>query len=410
MTRCIACGYYRTRPIYNPGPQPLAALNLPTSEPAATNALRYPLNFYQCCKCGHVFNVDFEAAKIPYETDNNLMYNSGNGWRIHLMKLVDVISRELTGPAFWNGMHIDIGAGDGQFLELVRDEGFRRGESCSSQRLIAFEPGNASKDCCDRHLETLRDYFIPERDFKLFNPDVMYLRHVLEHLEAPLDFMADIVYWIKQYKLKSPLLVCEVPNIEPALSTGRVSDFLYEHISHFTPSSFKAMTDAAGWKTRQLLRMYNDEVIVWIGEPDLSRETQLVHEAADIFGENYLSSYDALHWLLDSMDLEGAQVAYWGGTGKSASFLNTYNLNDGRVVDSDLAKVGKFVPGTGQLIEHSTALLETPVDVIVITTRWRAADIYSEIKTRGIQYKHLLIVDGGSVRDYSEEDYVAETP
>jgi hypothetical protein len=155
--------------------------------------------------------------------------------------------------------------------------------------------------------------------------------------------------------------------------------------------------------------MYNSEVVVWIGEPDLSRETLSVQEAADIFVENYLASYDALHWFLDAMDLDCAQVAYWGGTGKSASFLNTYNLGDGRVVDSDWAKVGKYVPGTGQLIEHSTSLLETPVDVIIITTRWRAADIYHEIKTRGIQYKHLLIVDGGSVRDYLEEDYVAET-
>jgi len=46
-------------------------------------------------------------------------------------------------------------------------------------------------------------------------------------------------------------------------------------------------------------------------------------------------------------------VAIWGGTGKSAAFMNRYAVDAARfpiVVDSDPAKVGTFVPGTGQEI------------------------------------------------------------
>jgi len=67
--------------------------------------------------------------------------------------------------------------------------------------------------------------------------------------------------------------------------------------------------------------------------------------------------------------------------------------------------VGRHVPGTGQEIESVDTLLDDPVDVIVITTRWRAADIYTEIKSMGIKYSELLILDGFHLRAYTEEVY-----
>jgi hypothetical protein len=101
----------------------------------------------------------------------------------------------------------------------------------------------------------------------------------------------------------------------------------------------------------------------------------------------------------------GTSTALWGATGKSAGFINTYGLDADRfplVVDSDEGKCGKFVPGTGQEIKHSTHLLTNPVDVIIITTHWRAKDIYQEIKDRNIQYQRVLYLDGSSLVDYKE--------
>jgi hypothetical protein len=96
-------------------------------------------------------------------------------------------------------------------------------------------------------------------------------------------------------------------------------------------------------------------------------------------------------------------IYFWGGTGKSAAFLNVFGVNADRfpfVVDSDDNKVGKFVPGTGQEICSVDWLLKQKPGTIVITTPWRAKDICQEIKRRGIQSKQILVLWKGALRQY----------
>ena len=65
------------------------------------------------------------------------------------------------------------------------------------------------------------------------------------------------------------------------------------------------------------------------------------------------------------------------------------------MVDSDYNKVGRFVPGTGQPIGPPEYLYDHPADAIVITTRWRAADIAREIAEREIPCGEIFtLVEG----------------
>src|ERR1035441_3478783 len=65
----------------------------------------------------------------------------------------------------------------------------------------------------------------------------------------------------------------------------------------------------------------------------------------------------------------GLRIAVWGSTGESAAFLQAYNLDALRfpiVVDSDPARAGTLVPGTGQTIRSPDWLLDHPVAIILI--------------------------------------------
>jgi hypothetical protein len=66
------------------------------------------------------------------------------------------------------------------------------------------------------------------------------------------------------------------------------------------------------------------------------------------------------------------------------------------------------VPGTDMRIEAASSLLVEPVDTVIITTRWRAADIYREITQGYPCVKEIFIVDNDAIRQYTEDDYVAE--
>jgi len=93
----------------------------------------------------------------------------------------------------------------------------------------------------------------------------------------------------------------------------------------------------------------------------------------------------------------------WGGTGKSAAFINRYSLDRERfpiVVDSDAAKVGTFVPGTGQEIRSRDWMIKHPDAVVIIPPQWRALDIVLEMEAAGIAFKRVLIEHEGALIDY----------
>ena len=107
---------------------------------------------------------------------------------------------------------------------------------------------------------------------------------------------------------------------------------------------------------------------------------------------------------LDSLAESGLRVAIWGGTGKSAAFMHHYGADAGRfplVVDSDRAKAGSFVPGTGQEIQFRDVLKADAVDVVIIPTQWRARDILAEMRRENIQARRILIEHGGDLVDFA---------
>ncbi len=387
MKNCIACGFHLLEPFYNPGPQPLAALNLPRDKASSEAAIRYPMNFHRCLRCGHIFNVDFDVARIPYEDDSNLMYNNGAGWLQHLKEVVRYMCEysEVSDTTV-----IDIGAGDGLFLEALRAQE-------AGNRCIAFEPGIDHKSCEAAGLETYADYFIPGRDIPRFHPGALSCRHVLEHMENPRAFVGDLAYHARKDR---PLLLVEVPCIDKALDSGRFGDYLYEHVSNFTYRSLIEMMESAGWITHSCIYCYNGEVLIWVGRPDPHgfEAPVTIPDPSNVAA--------LLDFLLN--DRPNCSVAFWGGTGKGAAFLNTCDVTRCRVIDSDVRKAGRYVPGTGQLIEPPSNLWIEPVDTVIITTRWRAADIYKEIKRDYPCVEEIYVIDNDAIREYTEDDYATE--
>jgi hypothetical protein len=387
--QCIVCGSKLTHKIFNVGPQPLAALNLPRSAKMAQTALRFPMNFQMCAICGHVFNADFNYAQVPYAEDSNLMYNSGSGWQNHMQLLINALHSYK--DRWLDGVAIDIGCGDGQFFSRLL--GTMPTASC-----VGYEPGVEADKIST--FSVIRDYFIPERDLERFRPKLLVCRHVVEHLDKPCEFLSDIAYWCSKYNI-SPIVLVEVPCFDNSLALGRVSDFLYEHVSNFTTNSFQKLFSMSGYTRLEINRYYGGEVLAGFFMPN----NGLLHfnaDAAKAFGINVCDSILKVKLQLGKLKHTDLLV-FWGGTGKGAAFLNTYGIDCGNfplVVDSDIHKVGKFVPGMGQEIK-TPDILKDALAMIVITTPWRAKDIKLDIEQRGLKYKRLLVLQEGVLCDYT---------
>lgn len=355
---------------------------------------RFPLAFVQCPRCTHVWNRSFSYEVIPYRSNPNLMFNKGVIWKGHLASTRDlVLARLPVAPTV-----LDIGCGEGHFVRGMCESRAGRG------RFVGFDPNTSGRS--GDGVEFFPRYFEPLSDIASFQPDALVVRHVLEHLTDPAAFIEQMA-WGTSTLRKPVWLFTEMPCVDRAIETGRLPDFYYEHPSHFTTRSFRTLMQRGG-EVVELGHGYNGEVVYALVRLQVPASHAECSASATIFFQQADQNRATVRQQLDELAASGKRVAVWGGTGKGAAFIHQFGLDAERfplVVDSDPEKAGTFVPGTGQPIVFRDVLKASPVDVIIVPTQWRAADIANEIARERIGAPQLLIEHNGRLVDYTHGDH-----
>jgi hypothetical protein len=395
ITTCAACGHHLAALFYDGGEQPLATLGWPQTPEEARAMPRLPLRFHRCLDCGHVFNTAFEYGRVPYGNQPNRMFNRGARWT----RFLDHVREQMLTRLPPCPVVAEIGHGEGVFLEALA-------AARPSGRYTGFDPHGATEPKA-ASVEFRRELFSPAKHIAELRPDLLISRHVLEHLSDPLGFMQSLSFASVCAGMR-PLLYIEVPCIDRVLDTGRTEDFYYEHNSHFTTESFSRMLGRSFSSIDALDHGYNGEVVYAFLRLKGRQEHIEQARAAKGFAGMASASRSVIALELAKLYLSGKRVAFWGGTGKCAAFMQAHNVDAGRfplVVDSDPAKVGSYVPGAGQRIQFRDALLETPAEVIIVPSQWRARDIAEEAAACGIRYEQLLLPHEGKLVDFFTGDH-----
>jgi hypothetical protein len=358
---------------------PVSIMSATPDKRESLRAAKAVSQYRYCNTCTHVYNAVFDDRLVDYTRTGCRMFNNGASWVRHIEDLQNYISGH-DYPRI-----VEIGPGDGSFLS---------GVSCGEK--VVFEPSADALKCTEMGFTVTVDYFNPAIDVAPFSDKstLFLMRHVLEHIETPRRFVEDITReWVG-----GPVdMIVEVPNITNALTHTRIEDWVYEHCQHFTPSSLKRLFTSLGWTIKRLETKYNNEVIVLHARYLEDRFEKYTKDACAAFSKSYAAGVFVAREKLAKLIGSGKSIAYWGGIGKSAMFLHQIAVPPMRVVDSDGKKTGLCVPGLDVQIEHCTSLLDRPVDVIVVTTAWRASDIAAEITRRGIQCESLLMFKQGEL-------------
>ena len=352
-----------------------------------------PLRFVRCVDCGHIFNAAFDYEKVPYFNKPNLMFNRGQLWSGFVENAIEVLQGKIpTDPTV-----VEIGHGDGGFLRSIA-------RKTSRGRFVGFDPYGIGDE--DEFVTFRKSMFEPELHLPELRPDLIITRHVLEHMANPLGFLQKIHFVSGMLDIQ-PVIYIEVPCVDRLLETSRTVDLYYEHSSQFTSKSFVRMLECSGGKVEFVKHGYHGEIIYatlrMIGD---SGHLEVVRTAKKYRAETEHSRNIIQSQLRDLCD-SGKRIAVWGGTGKSAAFMNRYGLDAIRfpvVVDSDMDKVGTYVPGTGQEIQFRDLLKTKEVDIIIVPAQWRAADILGEIEQQEIVVETILIEHEGKLIDFRLSD------
>lgn len=390
---CPVCGYHVAIPFFSGGMQPLATLGWPRSASEAASMERLPLDFVQCPACTHVYNHSFRYDAVPYQKNPNRMFNTGSIWKGHLADTRNLLKKRL--PP--NPSVVEIGCGEGHFVRGLSEE-------FSAGRFVGFDPNTSAES--GHGVEFHARLFDPLEDVAAFAPDMVVVRHVLEHF-TELASLLEPLAWTASRQEKPCWLFAEVPCIDRVFETGRLADFYYEHVSHFTTRSFTTLLHRLG-ELDTLGHGYDGEVVYGLVRLDSTKDARSVAEHAADFCRRASASVATISRQLAELADSGVSVAIWGGTGKAAAFMHQFGVDRKRfplVVDSDPGKVGSFVPGTGQEIAFRDALKNAPLDVVIIPTQWRARDIVAEMAKEGISASRVLIEHNGQLIDFLKDEH-----
>lgn len=355
---------------------------------------RLPHDFVQCPNCTHVWNRSFRYEDVPYKDSPNRMFNNGVIWQGHLAESCELLVRQM--PP--NPTLVEIGCGEGHFLRALA-------KACGgAARIIGFDPST--------HPETGQGFefharlFDPLEDIAAFQPDAVIVRHVIEHLTAPATLLEQLA-WGSSQAGKDVWLFAESPCIDRVFDAGRLADFFYEHVSHFSTESFRTLMERAG-DIFELSHGYDGEVVYGLVRLDVPDARKRRAQSSSSFHARAAETRAAVARQIDALAARGATVAVWGGTGKGATFMHQFGLDAGRfplVVDSDPSKVGTYVPGVGQIIQFRDILKTHPPAAVLIPTQWRAADIVREMEREGIAVEMVLIEHNGRLIDYRTDPH-----
>lgn len=375
---CPVCGSASTSAIYTTPKLPLSIMSVTSNPEESLHARKASMSIRACHSCLHVYNGSFDPDFVSYSHGGCKMFNNGTLWQQYITSLQGYIDSKHF-PKI-----VEIGAGDGAFLAGL-----------TTENKLAYEPSSEADLCYDAGLNVIKDYFQPDNVLDHPVGTLYLMRHVMEHLESPSEFVEELT---NNCPGKVDMIV-EVPNIVNALRDKRIEDWVYEHAQHFTPTSLKRLFIRSGWRVVRCETAYNNEIILIHVEYVRSPAEEMVRGYAKTFGNIRESVNIAANELRELT--RNKEVAFWGGTGKSTLSIHTLGSKcfKFRVVDSDPVKVGLCVPGMYKKIEHADSLLDTPADIIVITTSWRASDILAEIKRKGISCEKVLMYKQGKLQE-----------
>jgi 2-polyprenyl-3-methyl-5-hydroxy-6-metoxy-1,4-benzoquinol methylase len=342
-----------------------------------------------CQKCCLVYNVAFDNKLMQYSAsyENSLHFSQ------LFRKWADQTAERLVKQyQLYNKDIIEIGCGQGDFLEILQRLG--------NNRVTGFDPSYNPNKTDTIPKTTIK--IIPKaysEDFNSYPADFICCRHVLEHIEQPLQFLKSIRKTIDNKK--NCVVYFELPNALYNLERLGLWDIIYEHCSYFTSESLASLFLQAGFEPIEIAERYEGQFLTIEARPGSNNSNPAtnhqwmvpnIQQLIGNFQNVYKQKVDSWQNTLHELENQNSRTVLWGAGSKGITFANTLNISYKQVehfVDLNPRKLGKFVPGTAQDIIAPDFLKEYCPQTIIIMNPIYQNEIQANVKELGLSTNFL---------------------
>jgi len=279
---------------------------------------------------GLIFNHAFSPDSLKYDSEYQNEQALSASFRTHLIEVEKIIARH-----FGEKSVIEVGCGKGYFLEQLLANGFK---------ITGFDPAYEGSNPA-----IVKTSF---GDSTELTSDGIILRHVLEHIPNPFEFLSRVT----SANRGRGCIYIEVPCFDWICENQAWFDIFYEHVNYFRMSDFYRMFG----KIHESGYLFGKQYLYVVA--DLASLKQPRLDAND--GFRFPPRMDALPAVaaerLRHEIGDAPQKALWGASSKGVVFglmMQRQGISIDYVVDINPAKQGKYLPVSGLLVSSPAELV-----------------------------------------------------
>lgn len=313
----------------------------------------------QSLETGLIYNAAFDADLLAYDQDYQNEQAHSIVFQQHLNEIKTILDKH-----FMNRFAIEVGCGKGYFLEYLAKAGYEM-----TGVDPAYEGNNPKviKACFDKSLG--------------FSSENLILRHVLEHIADPFNFLKSIAL----ANDKKGKIYIEVPCMDWIAEHKAWFDIFYEHVNYFRLNDFHRMFQTVYESGHVFGRQYLYVVA------ELGSLCAPVYSDTDQFNfpEDFISELKKI-----SLQSKNKQIAVWGGASKGVIFslyMQRQGLDIDHLIDINPAKQGKYIGVAGLKVsspEEALSEMKPGDDIYVMNSNY-----LEEIRTISQNQYNYIKVD-----------------
>ena len=302
------------------------------------------LDVYECEVCGFVqlmqiLDSDFYDDYLMTVSHSAQMRSYQSSQAVDFVTRFDLVGKRV----------IEVGAGDGNYMEYLRQAG---------ADVTGIEPSAPFRGLAQqRGLPVLPGYVDAQNLVPGAPYDGFVTRQVLEHVPDPNSFLQGI----RKSLAPGAAGLVEVPSLEQAVEGGRFYDFFPDHLNYFSARTLRYALERNKFDVTEVVRGMNGEynvALVRVGAGSGLAELQSTVDSLSGELKAFIAAYRSA----------GKRVAVWGSGGKGIATLAVAGIRDvAYVVDSDPHKQGLFTPVSHLPVVGPDALNSDPVDAVILT-------------------------------------------
>jgi hypothetical protein len=379
MDRCRACGAAALRAIVSLGNTPLANALL-TAEQLDRPEPVYPLDLVRCDRC---YLVQIKETVSPELLFKNYPYFSSYADALvrEAKRLVESMIRTRGLDAL--SLVVEVASNDGYLLQHYRARGIP---------VLGIEPAaNVASVAQARGIRTVNEFFGLALAKRMkadgHSATILHANNVLAHVAELNGFVEGLRVVLDD----GGLAVIEVPYVRDLLDRCEFDTIYHEHLCYFSLTALDqlfarhrlAITDVQ----RTPIHGGSLRLFLEAGPAERSLAVRSLLEEEDEWGVSDWAPYarfaesvrqvqDRLVGLLSGLKRDGRRIAAYGAAAKGATLLNSCAIGTDTiefVVDRNVHKQGRYLPGAHIPIHAPERLLQDMPDYVLLLT-WNFAE------------------------------------